>query len=171
MNTDGLHLAAERGLFAQHLGAALDQAQETPNAIALLLVEFVNIPAPAAFHHNLAHQLSQYLRDQDIVAHLQENTFACLLQDTGTQEEAALAAGSCAVRLAAQSRDALRALDGVPEPPALSIGIAISGRDATDGPTLLCAARRAQRKAREAGQLYCYHDPDRDEPLPHPKRS
>ena len=145
-----------RALFTERLHAALSQAQERDDVVALLFVDLDGFKAANdAYGHGIgdmllqvaAERLAGCVREGDTVARLGGDEFTAILPGIGDADTAARVAAKMLATLAEPF-----CLDGQEVRVSGSIGVAVSPVNGTEPSALLAAADGAMYEAKRAGK-------------------
>jgi diguanylate cyclase (GGDEF)-like protein len=162
---DNLTGLPNRSLFNDQLRQRFDQAKQSKEGIAVLLLDLngfkeVNDTLGHAVGDHLlqaiAGRLSTYLSDAALVARLGGDEFAVLIHP-GTKENASAAAETIASCLTPPIT-----VDDMTIQAGASTGIALYPGDGDDGPSLLRRADAAMYEAKQSGRSHMFATPDDD---------
>lgn len=160
---DTLTLLPNRMLFMDRLNVALAQTRRRRRSVGVFMLdvdrfEIINNALGRGMADRLlravADRLNATLREEDSLAHFSADEFVFFVADQGGGTEAALVAQRTLDALGEPFNVGDRTIDLT-----ASIGISISGHDASDGDTLIRYATAAMYRAKEYGRnLYQFYD-------------
>jgi diguanylate cyclase (GGDEF)-like protein/PAS domain S-box-containing protein len=160
---DPLTGLAQRGLYVQRLGAAIEAAVRAQQRVALVVVDICELGTvnDSWGHHAgdlvlqlVAERLKNVFRDNSLVCRLSGDRFAVLWVDEST--DAATALRDCIVG----SFEAPFTIQDHELRLSIRIGMAQCPDDAADAEVLLQQADTAVQHAKQAGAQYMRHRPD-----------
>ncbi len=159
---DRLTGLAQHGLFCERLSRYLARLEgdAIQPAIAVFDIEHLSVINDSSGRHagdhllqKIADRLKQAVDSSDQLAYLGAGTFAMVLRNAGSEDEALRRLRDHAIELF----DAPFEIDGKMLPVTVKSGLACRGPDGTDAKALLQNAEAALRQAKAAGEKYLHH--------------